>query len=392
MEKKQIYVDNAATTKVHPLVIQKMTEIQTSDFGNPSSIYSLGSDARTLVENARRDIAATINAEYNEIFFTGCGTEADNWAIKGVAARMKSKGKNHIITTAFEHHAVLHPLEYLEKLGYNVTYLPVYENGIVKLSDIEAAIRPETGLVTIMYANNEIGTVQPISEIGKLCREREIVFHTDAVAAYGSMKIDVQRDNIDLMSLSAHKIHGPKGVGALYIKRGTPIDPILHGGAQERGRRAGTENVAGICGFSLAARLTFENLENNNIHLKKLQEAFIKGASEIEKSRLNGDMEHRLPGNVNMCFEGVEGESVLLMLDMNGISASSGSACTSGSLDPSHVLLAIGLPHEIAHGSLRITFSEKNTMDDVEYILEKLPQIIEKLRSMSPLWEKLIDR
>ncbi|MBQ5590636.1 MAG: aminotransferase class V-fold PLP-dependent enzyme, partial [Clostridia bacterium] len=318
-----------------------------------------------------------------------CGSESDNWAIKSSAEIMLTKEKNHIISTVFEHHAVLHPLQTLEKKGFDVTYLPVYENGIVKPEDLESAITDKTGLVTIMFANNEIGTIQPIKELGEICKKHKVLFHVDAVQAFGNVKIDVNELGIDMMSVSGHKIHAQKGIGFLYIRNGVRAKSFLEGGAQERGKRAGTENVPSILGFAKAAQLACEGMEERNEKVKKLRDKFIDGALKIERSRLNGDRENRLPGNANLSFEGIEGESLLLMLDMQGISASSGSACTSGSLDPSHVLLSIGLKHEVAHGSLRVSLNEYNTEEDIDYILEKLPPIIDRLRMMSPLWETI---
>ena len=344
------------------------------------------------LEEARENVANHLGALPNEIFFTSGGSEADNWAIKGVAHELAKKGKKHIITSKFEHHAVLHTTESLEKEGFEVTYLEVYENGIVKPEDVEKAIREDTALVTIMYANNEIGTIQPISEIGAICKKHGVLFHTDAVQAVGNVKINVKEENIDLLSLSGHKLHAPKGVGALYVRRGIRLPNLISGGAQERGKRAGTENVAGIVALSVAMDEAYANLDERNARLIRMRDRLIEGASKIERSRLNGDAVKRLPGNSNMCFEGIEGESLLLKLDFAGICASSGSACTSGSLDPSHVLLAIGLPHEIAHGSLRISFSDQNTEEDVDYILEVLPGIVSYLRDISPLWDEIINK
>ena len=386
----QIYADNAATTAVNPKVLEKMLPYYTEVYGNPSSLYRIGAKAKQAVENARESIAKNLGAAFpNEIFFTSGGSESDNWAIKGVCRALKSKGKKHIITSKFEHHAVLHTCQALEKEGFEVTYLDVYENGIVKPEDVEKAIRDDTALVTIMYANNEIGTIQPIAEIGKICREKGVIFHTDAVQAVGNVKIDVQEQNIDLLSLTAHKIHGPKGCGALYIRRGVRFANIIDGGAQERGKRAGTENVAGIVGLAEALQIAVDTMDERIPRLTKMRNRLIDGLLQIERSRLNGDRENRLAGNVNMCFEGIEGESLLLSLDNAGVSSSSGSACTSGSLDPSHVLLSIGLPHEIAHGSMRLSFSDENTEEDIDYILEIVPKIVDRLRAMSPLWERI---
>lgn len=385
-----IYVDNAATTKISKEVLDAMLPFLKDEYGNPSSLYSLGRSAKRAVEVARETIANQINAKPSEIFFTSGGSESDNWAIKGVAFNQAKLGKKHIITSKFEHHAVLHTLQSLAKQGFEVTYLDVYENGIVKPCDLEAAIREDTALVTIMYANNEIGTIQPIKELASICKKHNIIFHTDAVQAIGNIPIDVVDENIDLLSMSAHKIHGPKGCGALFIKRGIKLQNLIDGGAQERGRRAGTENVASIVGLAKAMEISCNNMDERNRRISSLRDKIIDHALKIDRSILNGDKIHRLPGNVNMCFRGIEGESLLLSLDLKGICASSGSACTSGSLDPSHVLLSIGLPHEIAHGSLRISLSDDNTEEEVDYIIEVLPPIIERLRSMSPLWEKII--
>ncbi|MBR3988226.1 MAG: cysteine desulfurase NifS [Clostridia bacterium] len=387
---RKVYADNAATTALSPEVLNKMMPYLTEVYGNPSSLYQAGSLAKDAVEEARQTVADLIGAENaSEIYFTSGGSESDNWAIKGVAAALSKKGKKHIITSKFEHHAVLHTCKALEKQGFDVTYLDVYENGIVKPEDVKNALREDTALVTIMYANNEIGTIQPIAEIGRICREAKVLFHTDAVQAMGNVPINVVNDNIDLLSLTAHKFHGPKGIGALYVRRGVRPDILIDGGAQEKGRRAGTENVAGIVGLAEALKIAVETMEERKEKLTKMRNRLIDGLLKIERSRLNGDREQRLPGNMNMCFEGIEGESLLLRLDLAGISASSGSACTSGSLDPSHVLLSIGLPHEIAHGSLRISFSDGNTEEDVDYILENVPKIVEYLRSFSPLWDKI---
>ena len=389
MEKRLIYVDNAATTPISKEVLDAMMPWLTEGYGNASSIYSKGREAGWALKNAREKIAAAFGASPSEIYFTSCGSESDNWAIKGAAAAMAKRGKKHIITSAFEHHAVLHSCEALEKQGFEVTYVPVHENGVVRVEDIEAAIRPDTGLVTIMYANNEIGTIQPIKEIGALCRERKIWFHTDAVQAVGHVPINVEEQNIDMLSLSGHKIHAQKGVGMLYIRRGISLPNLIDGGGQERGKRAGTENVAAIVGLAKAVEIATANIEERAAKTKVLRDKLIDNILKIERTRLNGDREKRLPGNVNISIEGIEGESLLLSLDMYGICASSGSACTSGSLDPSHVLLAIGLKHEVAHGSLRISLSDENTEEDVDKILEVLPEIVSRLRSMSPLWEKI---
>ena len=390
--KRFVYADNAATTPVSQTVLNAMLPYYTEKYGNPSSLYAVGREAKKALEEARENVANHLGALTNEIFFTSGGSEADNWAIKGVAHELAKKGKKHIITSKFEHHAVLHTTESLEKEGFEVTYLEVYENGIVKPEDVEKAIREDTALVTIMYPNNEIGTIQPISEIGAICKKHGVLFHTDAVQAVGNVKINVKEENIDLLSLSGHKLHAPKGVGALYVRRGIRLPNLISGGAQERGKRAGTENVAGIVALSVAMDEAYANLDERNARLIRMRDRLIEGASKIERSRLNGDAVKRLPGNFNMCFEGIEGESLLLKLDFAGICASSGSACTSGSLDPSHVLLAIGLPHEIAHGSLRISFSDQNTEEDVDYILEVLPGIVSYLRDISPLWDEIINK
>ena len=383
---RKVYADNAATTAVSPEVLEAMLPFYKEVYGNPSSLYSLGQEAKKPLEEARETVAQCLGAQPREIYFTSCGTESDNWAIKGAAHAMKKKGKTHIITSAFEHHAVLHTCQALEKEGFTVTYLPVHENGIVRPEELEAALTENTGLVTIMYANNEIGTIQPIPEIGAICKAHGVLFHTDAV---GNVAIDVKAQNIDMLSLSGHKLHAPKGVGALYVRTGVVIQNFMDGGAQERGKRGGTENVASIVGLATALKRACATMEERRVKLTAMRDKLIDGLSKIERCRLNGDREHRLPGNVSFCFQGVEGESLLLMLDLKGISASSGSACTSGSLDPSHVLLSIGLPHEVAHGSLRLSFGDYNTMEDVDYIIETLPPIIERLRSMSPLWDAI---
>ena len=389
--KKFIYADNAATTSLHPAVLEKMMPYLTGEYANPSSLYSFSYASKTAVETAREQVATALGAtRVNEIYFTSGGSESDNWAIKGIAQTMAKKGKTHIISSAFEHHAVLHTLKALEKQGFEVTLLPVYEDGLVRVEDLKNAITEKTALVTIMMANNEIGTVQPIRELSGVCKEAGVLFHTDAVQAVGHIPVNVEELGVDLLSLSAHKFHGPKGVGALYIRRGVVPAILIDGGAQERSRRAGTENVAAIVGLGEAITLAVASMEENAKKLSALRDRFMDGALAIERSRVNGSREHRLPGNVNMCFEGIEGESLLLMLDMNGICASSGSACTSGSLDPSHVLLSIGLPHEIAHGSLRLSFGEETTLEDVDYILEVLPPIVDRLRAMSPLWERIV--
>ena len=386
---KFIYADNSATTALAEDVLKAMMPYLTTEFGNASSLYSFASSSKEAIENAREQVAKAINSKQNEIFFTAGGSESDNWAIKGYARAMLKKGKNHIISSRFEHHAVLHTLDALKKEGFEVTLLEVHSDGLVRVDELKAAIRETTGLVTIMFANNEIGTVQPVAEIGKVCRENGIVFHTDAVQAVGNVPIDVVEQNIDMLSMSAHKFHGPKGVGALYIRRGVLPQNLIDGGAQERGRRAGTENTAGIVGLGKAIEIAVATMDERAKACKEICDYIIDNCLKIERSRLNGHREKRLPGNVNMCFEGVEGESLLLMLDAKGVCASSGSACTSGSLDPSHVLLSIGLKHEVAHGSLRLSFSDGNTLDDAKYICEVLPPIIDRLRAMSPLWDRI---
>ncbi|NLW40636.1 MAG: cysteine desulfurase NifS [Tissierellia bacterium] len=384
---KYVYMDNSATTPVKEEVLKEMLPYFTSKYGNPSSVYSLGNESKNAIEIAREKVAKALNAKPNEIFFTAGGSEADNWAIKGVAYANKGKG-NHIITSKIEHHGILHTCKYLEKHGFNVTYLDVDEYGLVDLQQLEEAITDDTILITIMFANNEIGTIQPIKEIGKIAKDKGVLFHTDAVQAVGHVKIDVDDLNIDLLSLSAHKFYGPKGVGALYVRRGVKIDPLISGGGQEGNRRAGTENVPGIVGMGKAIELAYEDLEEKNARLIKLRDSLIqKIFDNIDYVRLNGHPTKRLPGNVNVCFEFIEGESLLLSLDMEGIAASSGSACTSGTLEPSHVLLAIGLPHEIAHGSLRLSLGDFNTEEEVDYVVEKLVEIVARLRAMSPLYE-----
>lgn len=384
---KMIYLDNAATTKVAPEVFEAMKPYLLEEYGNPSSAYVFSGRIAGKVTEARDKIAGVIGAKEREIFFTAGGSESDNWAIKGVADALKDKG-NHIITSAIEHHAVLHTCEFLEKRGYEVTYLPVDENGLVDPKELEAAIRPSTILITIMFANNEIGTIEPIAEIGRIAHEHGIYFHTDAVQAFGHVPIDVNEMNIDMLSASGHKINGPKGVGFLYIRSGTKITNLIHGGAQEYGRRAGTTNAAGIIGFARAAELAVSGMEETIAYESGLRDRLIgRILKEIPYSRVNGDLKKRLSNNVNICFRFVEGESLLILLDQKGICASSGSACTSGSLDPSHVLLAIGLPHEIAHGSVRLTLSKETTEEDVDYTVETLKQIIDRLRGMSPLYE-----
>ena len=383
---KRVYMDNAATTALRRDVLDAMMPYLTDIYGNPSSLHYFGQEAHKAVENARHQVASALNAEDNEIVFTGCGTEADNMALKGIAEKYQSKGK-HIITSSVEHHAILHTCEYLEKHGFEVTYLPVDEYGMVKAEQVRDAIRSDTILVSIMFANNEVGTIMPIKEIGAVCREKGVFFHTDAVQAVGHLAIDVKAMNIDLLSLSAHKLHGPKGVGALYIRKGIVVPSLLHGGAQERRRRAGTENVAGIVGLGKAIEIACSDIEGTAKRMCYLRDKLINGIeASIPEVKLNGHRTERLPGNVNFSIKYIEGESILLMLDINGIAASSGSACTSGSLDPSHVLLAMGMPHETAHGSLRLTLGDDTTEDDIDYVLEVLPEIVVKLRKMSPLY------
>lgn len=387
MTETKIYLDNAATTKISAEVLEAMLPWLKEGYGNASSIYALGRKSAIALSRARADCAEVLGAEPGEIFFTGGGSESDNWAVKSAAPAQK--GKKHLITSAFEHHAVLHCMKRLEKEGFEVTYLPVYENGIVRPDDLAAAICPDTALVSVMYANNEIGTIQPITEIGEICRERGVLFHTDAVQAAGNLEIDVKKQKIDLLSLSGHKIHAPKGVGLLYADKKVRLAPLIDGGAQESGRRAGTENVAAIVGLAAAMKRAQAGMAEKNARLTVFRDRIIAELSKIERARLNGDAEKRLSGNVNFSFEGIEGESLLLQLDLKGIAASSGSACTSGSLDPSHVLLALGLPHETAHGSLRISMSDETTEEEVSIFLRELPPIVEKLRKMSPLWERI---
>lgn len=387
---KMIYMDNAATTKVAPEVLEVMLPFFKEEYGNPSSAYAFAGEIAKNVAKARAQIAHAIGADEKEIYFTAGGSESDNWAIKGAADVLREKG-NHIITTAIEHHAVLHTCEYLEKHGFEVTYLPVDENGFVDEKELETAIRPTTILISVMFANNEIGTIEPIAEIGAIAHEYGILFHTDAVQAFGHVPINVEAMHIDLLSASAHKLNGPKGVGFLYIRKGIKIANLIHGGAQESGRRAGTTNAPGIIGFAKATELAMEKLEETSKYEARLRDRLIEGVlKEIPYARVNGDRTKRLSNNVSFCFRFVEGESLLIMLDQKGICASSGSACTSGSLDPSHVLLAIGLPHEIAHGSVRLTLSSETTEADVDYVVEALKQIVERLRSLSPLYEDFI--
>lgn len=384
---EKIYFDNAATTPMHKEVVEAMLPYFTENFGNPSSVYKIAQINKKAIDESRETIAKYLGAQANEIFFTSGGSEADNWAIKGIADAHRSKG-NHIITTKIEHHAVLHTCEFLEKYGYEVTYLEVDENGLVSPEAVEAAIKDTTILISMMYANNEIGTIMPIKEIGAIAKKHNIPFHTDAVQAVGQVRIDVKDQNIDMLSMSAHKINGPKGMGILYIRRGLKLENLIHGGAQERGRRAGTENVAGIVGLAKAMEMAYTNFDEKIAKLTALRDKLIDGLlSNIPYCKLNGHRTQRLANNANIGVEFVEGESLLLLLDMNGVAASSGSACTSGSLDPSHVLLALGIPHEKAHGSIRFTLGAYNTEKDVDFVLEKMPAIVERMRSMSPLWE-----
>jgi cysteine desulfurase len=389
---KNVYMDYSATTYVRPEVLEEMLPYFTEKFGNPSSFYGISRETKMAIDKARQQVANTLNCLPDEVYFTGGGSEADNWAIKGIASAHKNKG-NHIITTKVEHHAVLHTCEYLEKNGFDVTYLDVDEEGFIRLEDLKNAITDKTILVSIMFANNEIGTIQPIKEIGEICREKKVFFHTDAVQAVGNVPVDVKEMNIDMLSLAGHKIYGPKGIGVLYIKKGIKIDNLIHGGAQEKNRRAGTENIASIVGIGKALELATDNLEAHMEKMTILRDRLMDGLLKVPYTRLNGPKgDKRLPGNVNICFRFIEGESILLSLDFKGVCASSGSACTSGSLDPSHVLLAIGLPHEIAHGSLRLTMGEGSTEEDVDYVLEVVPPIIERLRNMSPLWDDFLKR
>lgn len=385
----KVYADNAATTRVSDTAFNAMLPYFKEQYGNPSSLYTVGQKAQEALYSAREIMAKHLNCDIKEITFTSGGSEADNQAILTGAYLGEKKGKKHIISSAFEHHAVLHTLKKLESQGFEITLLPVHSDGFVRVDELEAAIRPHTALVTIMYANNEIGTVQPIAEIGRVCREKGVLFHTDAVQAAGHIKIDVKAENIDMLSLSAHKFHGPKGIGMLYAKKGINLYTLIEGGAQERGKRAGTENVPAIMGMAAAFKEANENIDKNFGYVKSLRDKLAQGLSKIPHSKINGDISKGLAGTLNMCFEGIEGESLLLLLDDRGISASSGSACTSGSLDPSHVLLALGLPHEVAHGSLRISLSEYNTEEEVEHILKNVPEVVAYLRSMSPVWKDL---
>lgn len=388
---KTIYFDNAATTPVRKEVLNEIMPYFSDIFANASSVYDIAAQSRKAVEKAREQVAKAIGAQKDEIYFTAGGSESDNWAIKGTADALSKKGK-HIITTQIEHHAVLHTCEFLEKHGWDITYLPVDEYGLISLDDLKKAIRPDTVLISVMFANNEIGTIEPIAEIGKIAREHGIYFHTDAVQAAGHVKIDVKEMNIDMLSISGHKLGAPKGIGALYVRKGVTISNLIHGGGQEKGKRAGTENTAGIVGLGKAIELAAEEIDETNSYLTMLRDRVIKGITEnIDFCRLNGHREKRLPGNVNISFEFIEGESLLLLLNSKGICASSGSACTSGSLDPSHVLLAIGLEHEKAHGSLRITLSKENTVEEVDYLIKELIPIVKRLREMSPLYEDYLN-
>ena len=384
-----VYADNAATTQMSENVLKAMMPLLTDIYGNPSSLHSIGQVAKEYLENAREAVADCIGADPKEIYFTSGGSEADNQAIRSAAYIGARKGKKHIISSKFEHHAVLHTLDALKKEGFTVTLLDVYSNGVVKPEDVENAITDETCLVTIMTANNEIGTIQPIAEIGKICKEKGVLFHTDAVQAVGHIPVNVKDMNVDMLSVSAHKFHGPKGVGFLYARKGILLTNIIYGGAQERSKRAGTENMASIVGMATAIKEATDHLEENAAKVTAMRNRLIDGLKGIERSRINGDLEHHLPGTLNMCFEGIEGESLLLLLDAKGICASSGSACTSGSLDPSHVLLSIGVPVEIAHGSLRLSISEYNTMEQMDHIVESVPVVVDYLRSISPVWEKI---
>lgn len=385
-----IYVDNAATTKTSRTAIEAMLPYMDKIYGNPSSLHSVGQAAADALRKAREEAAEVLGCEPNEITFTSGGSEADNQALVSAAAIGARKGKKHIISTAFEHHAILHTLKKLEKEGFEVTLLDVHENGMVSAQQVADAIREDTCLVSVMYANNEIGSIQPIAEIGAVCKEKGVIFHTDAVQAVGHVHINVKEEKIDMLSLSAHKFHGPKGVGLLYARRGVRLTNIIEGGAQERGKRAGTENIPGIVGMVAALKEANANIDANAEKVSALRDRLIEGLEKIPHSALNGDRTKRLPGNVSFCFEGIEGESLLLLLDAKGICASSGSACTSGSLDPSHVLLAIGRPHEVAHGSLRLTLSEENTQEEVDYIIEETTKVVKYLRDLSPVWKELL--
>lgn len=385
----KVYADQSATTKISDRALQAMLPCYTDIFGNPSSLHEVGRAAEEAVEKARKQIAELIGAEARELYFTSGGSEADNWAITQAAYLGAKKGKKHLISSAFEHHAVLHTLDALKKQGFEVTLLPVHEDGLVRPEELTAAIREDTALVTVMYVNNEVGTIQPVEELGRICHEKGVLFHTDAVQAAGHLPIDVKAQNMDMLSLAGHKFHGPKGIGALYVRKGIPIGNLIAGGAQERGKRAGTENVPAIVGMAEALKESLEDREEKNEQVLKLREKLVDAVLQIPKTRLNGDRNVRAAGNANFCFEGIEGESLLLYLDLAGICGSSGSACTSGSLDPSHVLLALGIPVEIAHGSLRLSIDETNTEEEIDFIIEKLPPIVERLREMSPVWESI---
>ena len=385
-----VYADNAATTCVSKAALDAMLPYLTEQYGNPSSLYSFGQRAAELLEESRKTVAACLGAANpREIYFTSCGSESDNQALVSCARLGARKGKKHLISTKFEHHAILHTLKALEKEGFEVTLLDVHEDGVVRVEDVAAAIREDTCCVSVMFANNEVGTIQPIKEIGALCREKGIPFHTDAVQAVGHIPVNVEEMNIDLLSLSGHKFHAPKGVGVLYCRKNIPLFSFIEGGAQERGKRAGTENIAGICALAAALKESCDNMEENAAKMCAMRDKLFAELSKIPHSRINGSLEHHVPGTVNRCFEGIEGESLLLLLDKKGICASSGSACTSGSLDPSHVLLSLGIPHELAHGSLRLSIGEYNTMEEIDYIIEVLPGIVQYLRDMSPIWDAL---
>ncbi|MBR6352500.1 MAG: cysteine desulfurase NifS [Oscillospiraceae bacterium] len=385
-----VYADNAATTRVSKTALDAMLPWLTTDWGNPSSLYAFGQRAAEGLEAARETVAACLGARSpKEIYFTSCGSEADNQALVSCARLGERKGKKHLISTKFEHHAILHTLKALEKKGFEVTLLDVHEDGVVRLEDVAAAIREDTCCVSVMFANNEVGTVQPIKEIGALCREKGIPFHTDAVQAAGHIPVNVEEMNIDLLSLSGHKFHAPKGVGVLYCRKNIPLFSFIEGGAQERGKRAGTENVAGICALAAALKESCDNMEENAAKMIAMRDKLFAELGKIPHSKINGSLEHHVPGTVNMCFEGIEGESLLLLLDKEGICASSGSACTSGSLDPSHVLLSLGIPHELAHGSLRLSIGEYNTMEQIDHIIATVPRVVEYLRSISPIWDEL---
>ncbi len=385
-----IYADNAATTKLHPKALDAMMPYLTEEFGNPSSLYAFGQNSRRVIEEARAQMANYLGCQPKEVIFTSGGSEADNWAIKSAASLTAVKGKKHIISSAFEHHAVLHTLENLKKQGFEITLLPVYDNGIVRVEDLKAALREDTGLCTIMMANNEIGTIQPIADLADVCKNAGVLFHTDAVQAVGHIPVNFAELGVDMLSLSGHKFHGPKGIGALIVRRGLRLNNLVHGGAQESGRRAGTENTAGIVGMATALQIACDNMATNTPVITARRDKLIAELTKLTHTRLNGDAQKRLPGNVNISFEGVEGESLLLMLDMFGICASSGSACTSGSLDPSHVLLSIGLQHAVAHGSLRLSINEDTTDEDIAHIIQTVPTVVNRLRDMSPLWEHIV--